>query len=80
MLAFAALKEANYLANFIDTHISCINHIPAELLGKQLNPAGFITRRSMRSFAKAPLSGTNDPNSHFRGTNTHTTLFAGDVP
>lgn len=30
---FAALPEANYLANFIDAHLSCVNHIPVELLG-----------------------------------------------
>jgi acyl-CoA reductase-like NAD-dependent aldehyde dehydrogenase len=30
---FAALPEANYLANFIDAHICCVNLIPAELLG-----------------------------------------------
>ncbi|MCJ1472615.1 hypothetical protein MMC13_001264 [Lambiella insularis] len=29
---FAALPEANYLANSIDAHISSVNHIPAELL------------------------------------------------
>ena len=30
---FAALPEANYLANFIDAKVACVNHIPAELLG-----------------------------------------------
>ena len=31
---FASLSGANYLANNIDVHISCINHIPVELLSK----------------------------------------------
>ncbi|KIW58072.1 hypothetical protein PV05_02622 [Exophiala xenobiotica] len=30
--AFAAPTEANYLARFIDARISCVNHIPTELL------------------------------------------------
>ncbi len=30
---FAAVPEAKYLADFIDAHVSCVNHIPAELLG-----------------------------------------------
>ncbi len=28
---FAALPEANYLASFVDAHLSLVNHIPVEL-------------------------------------------------
>ncbi|MCJ1471564.1 hypothetical protein MMC13_000204 [Lambiella insularis] len=35
---FAALPEANYLANFIDAHVACVNHIPAELLVGPIAP------------------------------------------
>lgn len=38
---FAALPEANYLASFVDAHLSCINHIPAELLGMNRSPSTF---------------------------------------
>lgn len=31
---FATTTEANYLSRFVDARISCINHIPVELLGK----------------------------------------------
>ncbi|KAI1626437.1 aldehyde dehydrogenase PutA [Exophiala viscosa] len=36
--SFATPTEANYLARFIDARISCINHIPAELLVGPLAP------------------------------------------
>jgi acyl-CoA reductase-like NAD-dependent aldehyde dehydrogenase len=48
---FAALPEANYLANFVDAHVSFINHIPTELLGKKFpfpafSPLASSPRRS----------------------------------
>jgi len=31
---FASPKTAKYLAQFIPAHLTCVNHIPASLLGK----------------------------------------------
>ena len=31
---FAALEESNYLANSINAHLTCVNQVPTELLGR----------------------------------------------
>ncbi|TKA68423.1 hypothetical protein B0A49_08385 [Cryomyces minteri] len=54
---FAALPEANYLANYIHAHISCVNHIPAELLVGPIAPlhhAPSLSPRYSRSVFQEP--------------------------
>jgi hypothetical protein len=61
---FASLPEANYLANYVNAHISCINHIPAELLGKSLSHAPLSRHLKLSFLVLTCLVGPVGPRRH----------------
>ena len=70
---FAAPREASYLSNFINANLSCINHIPAELMIGPVCPSNHpVTSASVPRYTTSMFS---DPSPQLLHPTPLTTLF-----